>query len=100
MFAALSSPLGADVTRDPLARDPLPRVVKESLPDRLARQIRGWIERGDGQAGERLPSIVEMARRFGVGQPTIREALRTLEAMGVIEIRHGSGVFVRRRSAS
>jgi len=82
--------------------EPLARMAKESLPDRLARQIRGWIEGGEGSvaahAGERLPSIVEMARRFGVAQPSIREALRTLEAMGVVEIRHGAGVFVRRAS--
>ena len=39
---------------------------------------------------------MEMARRFGVGHPTIREALKKLEAMGVVEIRHGSGVYVSR----
>jgi GntR family transcriptional repressor for pyruvate dehydrogenase complex len=39
---------------------------------------------------------MEMARRFGVGHPTIREALKILETMGVVEIRHGSGVFVAR----
>jgi GntR family transcriptional regulator, transcriptional repressor for pyruvate dehydrogenase complex len=43
-----------------------------------------------------LPPIMEMARRFGVGHPTIREALKKLEAMGVVDIRHGSGVFVTR----
>ena len=37
-----------------------------------------------------------MARRFGVGQPTIREALKKLETMGFVQIRHGSGVFVTR----
>ena len=37
-----------------------------------------------------------MAKRFAVGQPSIREALKKLEAMGVVQIRHGSGVFVTR----
>jgi len=37
-----------------------------------------------------------MARHFGVGHPTLREALKKLEAMGLVEIRHGSGVYVRR----
>jgi GntR family transcriptional repressor for pyruvate dehydrogenase complex len=71
-------------------------VVKQSLPDRLARQIRGTIQSGNYRRGDRLPPIVEMAKRFEVGQPSIREALKKLEAMGVVQIRHGSGVFVSR----
>jgi len=69
---------------------------RQSLADRLARQIRGSIQSGDFRRGDRLPPIMEMARRFGVGHPTIREALKKLEAMGVVDIRHGSGVFVSR----
>ncbi|MEP6729943.1 MAG: FCD domain-containing protein [bacterium] len=69
---------------------------RQSLSDRLARQIRGSIQSGDFRRGDRLPPIMEMARRFGVGHPTIREALKKLEAMGVVTIRHGSGVFVSR----
>src|SRR5437868_3983970 len=69
---------------------------RQSLSDRLARQIRGSIQGGDFHRGDRLPPIMEMARRFGVGHPTIREALKKLEAMGVVEIRHGSGVYVSR----
>src|SRR5215203_307173 len=69
---------------------------RQSLSDRLARQIRGSIQRGDFRRGDRLPPIMEMARRFGVGHPTIREALKKLETMGFVEIRHGSGVYVTR----
>jgi GntR family transcriptional repressor for pyruvate dehydrogenase complex len=72
------------------------RVVKQSLSDRLAREIRGSIQNGDYRRGDRLPTIMEMAKRFAVGQPTIREALKKLEATGVVEIRHGSGVYVTR----
>ena len=71
-------------------------VVKQNLPDKLARQIRGTIQSGNYRRGDRLPPIVEMAKRFEVGQPSIREALKKLEAMGVVQIRHGSGVFVSR----
>ncbi len=78
------------------SEDTFTPVTKESLSDRLARQIRRMIQRGDYQAGSRLPTIMEMARRFGVGHPTIREALKKLEAVGVVEIRHGSGVYVGR----
>ncbi|NJD11643.1 MAG: FadR family transcriptional regulator [Gemmatimonadetes bacterium] len=71
-------------------------VAKQSLSDRLARRIRKLIQSGNYQQGDRLPAIMEMARRFGVGHPTVREALKKLEAMGVVEIRHGAGVFVSR----
>jgi len=78
-------------------KDSFTPVLKESLSDRLARRIRGMIQGGDYEQGDRLPAIMEMARRFGVGHPTIREALKKLETMGVVEIRHGSGVYVTRR---
>src|SRR4051812_31871083 len=71
-------------------------VARESLVDRLAVEIRTSINGGDYTIGERLPTIMEMARRFGVGHPTVREALKKLEAIGVVEIRHGSGVYVTR----
>jgi GntR family transcriptional regulator, transcriptional repressor for pyruvate dehydrogenase complex len=54
------------------------------------------IQRGHYRVGDRLPSIMEMAKRFGVGHPTVREALKKLETTGVVEIRHGSGVYISR----
>jgi GntR family transcriptional regulator, transcriptional repressor for pyruvate dehydrogenase complex len=46
--------------------------------------------------GQQLPSQQEMAAQFGVSQPTIREAVSALAAMGLIDVRHGSGAFVVR----
>jgi GntR family transcriptional repressor for pyruvate dehydrogenase complex len=77
-------------------RDAFGPVLKQSLSDKLAQRIRAMIQKGDYQRGDRLPPIMEMARRFGVGHPTIREALKKLETMGFVEIRHGSGVYVTR----
>lgn len=71
-------------------------VLKQSLSDGLAQRIRRSIQMGEYQKGDRLPAIMEMARRFGVGHPTVREALKKLETMGVVDIRHGSGVYVSR----
>jgi GntR family transcriptional repressor for pyruvate dehydrogenase complex len=53
------------------------------------------IQQAHYKPGDRLPSIAEMARRFGVGHPTVREALQKLDTVAMIEIRHGSGVYVR-----
>ncbi len=77
-------------------KDPFRPVVKESLSDRLARRIRTLIMAGEYARGDRLPAIMEMARRFGVGHPTVREALKKLQTTGMVEIRHGSGVYVSR----
>lgn len=71
-------------------------IAKQSLSDRLAGQIRQMIQSGDYTTGDRLPPIMEMARLFGVGHPTVREALKKLETTGLVEIRHGSGVYVNR----
>ena len=78
------------------ARQSLGRMPRQSLSDRLARRIRDLIQQREYKEGDRLPSIMEMARSFGVGHPTVREALKKLEAVGAVEIRHGSGVYVSR----
>ena len=69
-------------------------VARQSLSDDLAVRVRQLIQGGSFQPGDRLPSINDMARRFGVGHPTLREALKKLETLGVVTIRHGSGVYV------
>lgn len=71
-------------------------VLRQSLADDLAQRIKQLIETEGRQPGDRLPAISEMARRFKVGHPTLREALTKLETLGVVEIRHGSGVYVGR----
>lgn len=45
-------------------------------------------------AGTRLPSERELSKRLQVSRPSLREALRTLELMGVVDTRHGSGTHV------
>ncbi len=77
-------------------KDAFRPVTKQNLADRLARRIHTMIQEGEFHEGDRLPAIMEMARRFGVGHPSLREALKKLETMGVVEIRHGSGVYVTR----
>lgn len=44
--------------------------------------------------GDRLPSEAELGARLGVSRSSIREAIRTLQALGVVETRHGSGTYV------
>ena len=80
--------------RDPTTTQSMSAVRRDSLADVLARRIRTLISSGTLAEGDRLPPILEMARRFSVGAPTVREAIRKLETFGVVEVRHGSGVYV------
>jgi GntR family transcriptional repressor for pyruvate dehydrogenase complex len=63
--------------------------------EEIVRQVRTLIEEGRLKWGDRLPAERELAERFRVSRASVREALRTLESMGVIEIRPGEGTFVR-----
>jgi GntR family transcriptional regulator, transcriptional repressor for pyruvate dehydrogenase complex len=71
-----------------------------SLSDDIAQRITQLIHTGDYRPGARLPAITVMAQQFGVGSPTVREALKRLETVGVVDIRHGSGVYVGRQPDS
>lgn len=70
-----------------------------SLTDHLERSVLRFIQQENLEIGDRLPSIKAMAERFAVATPTMREAIKRLEVMGVIEIQHGSGVYFRNSSA-
>lgn len=49
---------------------------------------------GEMRPGDKLPTERELAAQLNVGRPMIREALRSLSMLGLVDIRHGSGVFV------
>ena len=66
------------------------------VADQLAKSIRDSVYR----PGEKLPAERELAESFGVSRPTVREAMIALEIFGVVEIRHGSGIYVIERTAA
>lgn len=70
-------------------------MLRAGLSGYLSQQILELIRNEGLQRGDRLPSVRALAERFSVATPTLREALRRLQANGVLEIRHGSGVYVR-----
>jgi GntR family transcriptional repressor for pyruvate dehydrogenase complex len=69
---------------------------KTRLYEQVVEQIQQTVINGKLQPGDRLPSERDLAEMFQVGRPTIREALRTLAIMGLIEVRTGhKGSIVR-----
>ena len=70
------------------------RVARASLSDHIVEQISGTIGRGGLKPGDRIPSEKQLCTQFGVGRTSVREALRSLSAMGILESRMGEGTFV------
>jgi GntR family transcriptional repressor for pyruvate dehydrogenase complex len=57
-------------------------------------ELRADIASGRLPLGSRMLNERDLAARFNVSQPTIREVIRALDAMGLVEVRHGSGAYV------
>jgi GntR family transcriptional repressor for pyruvate dehydrogenase complex len=64
------------------------------LYQRVAQEIEQGIRSGQYAAGSRLPAERDLAEQFQVSRPTIREAMIALEIRQLVEVRHGSGVYV------
>lgn len=71
-----------------------PGLKREALPEQIVRQLLGLVKSGHLKPGDRLPAERALAEELGVGRPTLREALRALQLLGIVDIRHGGGVFV------
>ncbi|MGF2619290.1 FadR/GntR family transcriptional regulator [Bacillus cereus] len=61
----------------------------------IVKKIRSIMEEDGLIAGDRLPSERELSSRLNVGRSSVREALRALELVGLIETRRGEGTFIR-----
>ena len=70
-----------------------------TLAARVTEQVKQYIVAGQLRPGDRLPPERELARQFGVSRTVVREAVRTLTAQGLLEVRAGSGTVVRNPSA-
>lgn len=75
---------------------PIQPLKRATLPSAIAEELRDMIARGDFSPGERIPAHRELARQFDVSVASVREALSSLMAAGLIEARPGQGTFVRR----
>jgi GntR family transcriptional repressor for pyruvate dehydrogenase complex len=56
--------------------------------------IQEHIQSGRYAPGDRLPSERELSEALGVSRPTVREAVQSLAAMNILEVKHGSGIYV------
>jgi DNA-binding FadR family transcriptional regulator len=73
---------------------PLQAVESQRLYRQIAEQLRSLIAQGEFDGG-RLPAERDLARQLGVSRPSVREALIALEVEGWVEVRIGSGIYVK-----
>jgi DNA-binding FadR family transcriptional regulator len=69
-------------------------VVKMS--DKVVSELRRAIVHNEYEPGSRLPTAEALCDALGVSRSVIRDALRTLSSMGLVEVRHGHGIYVAR----
>ena len=70
------------------------KIQRTSLQLEIIRYIQNYIEENDLKAGDRLPSQEQLLEMMGVSRTSLREAMKTLEARNVLEVRNGKGVYV------
>lgn len=68
---------------------------RTTVIDSIVAEIKNKIVAGELKDGDMLPSQDELARTLGISRASLREALNRLTLMGLIEMKHGSGTFVR-----
>ena len=69
-------------------------VENRSVSQIIVEQIQDMIMSGELKAGDPLPTERALAETLNVGRPSLREALKALEVMGVVESRQGSGNYI------
>jgi DNA-binding FadR family transcriptional regulator len=79
---------------------PLQPIETRRLYRHIADQVAGLIARGEFPPGSRLPTERELASLLGVSRPSVREGLIALEVEGLVDVRVGSGIYVRRSRAA
>lgn len=70
------------------------KIQRQGVAEKVVHRILDLVKAGNLKAGDRLPAERKLIEIFGVSRPTLREALRSLSILGVVEMRHGGGAFI------
>lgn len=71
------------------------KIQRVPLQYEIISYIENYIEENNLKAGDRLPSQAELLEMMGVSRTALREAIKTLEAKNVLEVKNGKGVYVK-----
>ncbi|NGZ76693.1 FadR/GntR family transcriptional regulator [Saccharibacillus alkalitolerans] len=70
------------------------KLEKQTLSGRVYAQLESLITRGEWEVGSRIPREADLMEKLGVSRNTLREAIRGLVQVGLLETRQGDGTFV------
>ena len=73
----------------------LTNLSRQTLPEQVAENLIDFIASEGLKPGELLPSTAKLSESFGVSRPVVREGLRSLASLGIIEIVNGKGAIVK-----
>ena len=79
--------------------EPLDRSSREGTSIEISRQLLDYVLSGRVQPGDRLPPERKLAEALGVGRSVVREALKSLTLLGLLEVRLGDGTYVKSSDA-
>jgi DNA-binding FadR family transcriptional regulator len=77
---------------------PIDKVERYTLSKLVVRNLKQYIIENRLATGEKLPAERELAQEMNVSRAILREALRSLESSGILEIRHGEGAYIAANS--
>jgi GntR family transcriptional repressor for pyruvate dehydrogenase complex len=81
--------------RMPPGLTPIEPVPREPLGSEVARRLLDYLLSGEVHPGEKIPSERQLAEYLGVNRPAVREAIRALGFLGLLQVRQSSGTYFR-----
>jgi GntR family transcriptional repressor for pyruvate dehydrogenase complex len=74
---------------------PIDTTGRETVTAEIGRKVLAFLLSGSLQPGDRLPSERQLAERLGVGRSVVRDALKSITLLGLLDVRQGDGTFLR-----
>ncbi len=72
----------------------LPRVGGGSVAERVVEELRAFIDQNGLEPGDKLPPERVFLEQLSVSRSSLREAIRVLSTLGIVDVRHGDGMYV------
>ena len=66
-----------------------------ALNEAVRNYVKQYILDNNLKAGDPLPPETQLAQQLGVGRSSVREAIKALQSLGIVEVKHGTGLYVR-----
>ncbi|MET0898524.1 MAG: FadR/GntR family transcriptional regulator [Mycobacterium sp.] len=75
----------------------LRQVDRRPLYEQVSERLREFIDTSDMQPGDKLSNVRDLASQLSVGRSSIREAITALRTQGIVDVRHGDGIYLLKR---